>query len=651
MAVQSGDSFRITATQPFDRAPRWAVLERELIERMNATPEPLLKKYVRPDGSLLWPTRKTFKSIDGLDDAYESFHNWPLFYALGGHEKFLEFSQREYDAITLQFTRYDCGHGHPMVVKEYEQGYDWFHQGEGYLFFYMLGLADPNHRINAERAQRYAGFYLNEDPQAPNFDEKLKLVRCAFVGSMGPAHRNFTNAAWGYADWKRYYGLPYQDVPGFTSMASLHDTRAAMRMARTMKKRMAYGDVATNLAITGMMTNAFLYSGESKYKEWVTEYVDAWTGRAAENGGIIPDNVGLTGKIGETMNGKWYGGYYGWTWPHGGLSLSDAITLSAENALLLSQNPAYLDLPRTQMDTLISKGLEAEGTLHVPYKYGDPGNYDYILWIENVLTADGGQSKYMKNGLPLWKDGWFEFQPMQPKHAVHVWQLSQDERDMERILRIRNGHKRDWEKIFDSREKDQGGHDAAWVAYLRGEYPDYPEDILTYNLSQVERRMQLIAEDRQDPKTYGDYYLQQRNPITIEGLTQLTLGASLPLYNGGLLMAPLRYFDRESLRPGLPPDVGALVETIQQNLVKIRLVNLSPTKRREMTIQAGAYGEHLFQDVTVRQLDNGELKTVTHSVHRSTLELDLLPGTEITLEFSLARFVNKPSYRLPWDQH
>ena len=649
MSTHPGETVRISATTTFDRPPQWALLERELIERMNASAEPLLEKYVRKDGSILWPTSEDFSSIDGLDDAYESFHNWPLFYALGGHEKFREISLREFDAITHQFTKYDCGHGHPMVVKEYEEGYDWFHQGEGYLFFYMLGLADPHNQLNHERALRYAGFYLNEDPQAPNYDPENKLVRCAFVGSMGPAHRNFTEAPWGYADWKQYYGLPYQDVPGFTSLKSLHDTEAATNMARMMKKRMAYGDVATNLAITGMMTNAYLYSGDARYKNWVAEYVDAWVGRAAQNGGIIPDNVGLSGKIGETMEGKWYGGYYGWTWPHGWLSLSDAVTLAAENALLLSRDRTYLDLPRSQMDILISKGIEADGSLHVPYKYGDPGNYDYILWIDNVLTADGNQSKYMKNGLPLWKDGWFEFQPLQPKHAVHLWQVSQDSKDMERILRIRNGHKHDWEQIFDSREKDQGGHDAAWVAYLRGEYPNYPEEILKYNLSQVQRRLDLIRDDQQDPKTYGDYYLQHRNPITVEGLTQLTQGASLPLYNGGLLMAAVRHFDLQEKRPGLPQDVGALVQSIQGERVTLHLVNLNQQERREMVIQAGAYGEHEFEEVRYTVLEGGEVRSTTQPVHSSSLEIDLLPGAEMTLELVLKRFVNDPSYRLPWD--
>jgi hypothetical protein len=641
MASQSNP---ILATQPYDRPPEWALLERRLIDCMNDTAEPLLEKYVRPDGSLLWPPDEDFSSIDGLDDAYESFHNWPLFYALGGHEKFRQISLREYEAITQQFTRYDCGHGHPMVVKEYEQGYDWFHQGEGYLFFYMLGLADPNNMRNRERALRYAGFYLNEDPQAPNYDPEKKLVRCAFVGSMGPAHRNFTEAPWGYADWKQYYGLPYQDVPGFTSLSSLHDPQAAVNMARTMKKRMAYGDVATNLAITGMMTHAYLLSGDPKYRDWVTGYVDAWMCRAAENGGIVPDNVGLSGKIGETTEGKWYGGYYGWTWPHGFLSLGDAVTLAGENAFLLSRDPRYLDFPRSQMDILIDKGIAVDGTLHVPYKYGDPGNYEYRVFIEHVLTPDGNFARLEEYNPILWKDGWFEFQPLNPKYPVHLWHLSQETSDLERVRRVRNGHNQDWLQIVERREKDQGGHDAAWAAYLAGEYPTYPEDILNHNLSQVERRMRLIAEDQQGPKTYGDYYLQHRNPITAEGLTQLTMGAPLPLYNGGLLMALVRHFDRAARRPGLPPDVAALVQAVRPGGLRLRLVNLSREERRELTVQAGAYGEHQFTSLTFTR--GGEV--ISLPLGQSALEVDLPPGTEITLDLGLERLANNPSYRFPW---
>ena len=153
---------------PFIEPPEWAVLQRSLIDLMNGAVAPVMKKYVRDDGSVMWPTTAEFVGIDGLDDAYESFFNWPVFYLLGGGDHILELSHRTYDGITGQFARYDCGHGHPMVVKEYEQGYDWMHQGEGNLFFYSLCLADPQHEKSRKRARRYAGFYLNEDPDAIN---------------------------------------------------------------------------------------------------------------------------------------------------------------------------------------------------------------------------------------------------------------------------------------------------------------------------------------------------------------------------------------------------------------------------------------------------------------------------------------------------
>lgn len=48
----------------------------------------------------------------------ESFHNWPLFYLIGGSELFLDRSELEFEAITSHFARYDSGHGYPIVVKE-----------------------------------------------------------------------------------------------------------------------------------------------------------------------------------------------------------------------------------------------------------------------------------------------------------------------------------------------------------------------------------------------------------------------------------------------------------------------------------------------------------------------------------------------------
>jgi len=51
---------------------------------------------------------------------------------------------------------------------------------------------------------------------------------------------------------------------------------------------MSRGDVAPNLGITSLLTNAYLLTGDDKYRAWVLEYVDAWVERAHRNGGSSP---------------------------------------------------------------------------------------------------------------------------------------------------------------------------------------------------------------------------------------------------------------------------------------------------------------------------------------------------------------------------
>ena len=75
-------------------------------------------------------------------------------------------------------------YGH--VYKEYEIGYDQFHQSESYIYFYLLCMADPTHAENGARARCFAGFYLNEDPEALNYDPEHKIIKCAHNGSKGP---------------------------------------------------------------------------------------------------------------------------------------------------------------------------------------------------------------------------------------------------------------------------------------------------------------------------------------------------------------------------------------------------------------------------------------------------------------------------------
>ena len=126
-----------------------------------------------------------------------------------------------------------------------------------------------------------------------------------------------------------------------------------------------------------------------------------------------------------------------------------------------------------------------------------------------------------------------------------------------------------------------------------------------------------------------------------------------------------RYFDVDRRRPGLPEDVGALVEKLEAARTVIRLVNLNPNEGRELIVQAGGFGEHRFDraEYIVCTSDwPGELggyagsyapppletEARTIAVDNKHLRLTLPPGSEITLDLATARYVNEPSYSGPW---
>lgn len=642
----SGKRLTITYRKPADTMPLWVVLERRLIDLMNGSVDLLLQNYIKPNGHILWPTTEDYTSIDGLDDAYESFHNWPLFYLLGGSERMLTLSHKEYDAITDQFSQYDSGNGHPMVVDEYEQGYDWMHQGEGYLFFYLLNLADPGNRKNRERSIRYANYYAGLDSDVPNYDPVNKVFRCCYMGSKGPAFRNFNDKPWGYADWKQWYGLPYADVEGLVTVEDIKDPDKAARMGTVMTKRLTHSDTVINLFATSMVLNAYLHTGDERYKRMILEYTEAWRQRTAENGGLVPDNAGPSGKPGECMEGKWYGGYYGWTWPHGFYFIADALTVAAENETLLTGDRNRIDWLRGQVVQLMEKGVERDGTLHVPQKKGDPGAIqEYAFPPDRFLTVPGKVTDREDFHRLLEIDGWYEFSPMSQNQLSHLWSMSLSEKDTDIIHRTRDQRTRSWEQLGHFYSKYQGGQDPAWLNYLEGGLPDYPVKILEHNLAQVYGRLKLMREDVQDPETYGDSYLHFRNPVNVEGLVHLTMGGPMPIYNGGLLMVSVRYYDAETRRPGLPPDTAALVSSVTEAGIHLTLANQHPMDDRRVVVQSGAFAEHRFSTASWIG-DDG--KTVQVDIGDSWLEVVLGPGTVLELELVMERFCRQPSYVLPF---
>ena len=127
----------LTTVELADAAPppEWALWERHLLDHFYTAAMEFVQKYTREDGTLIW--RDEWPGMDGSDDGYESFYNFPLYYALGGPEEIHALARRLWDAVTRQFTRYG------QIHNEFDGYYDWMHHGEAYTNFYFFGLADP----------------------------------------------------------------------------------------------------------------------------------------------------------------------------------------------------------------------------------------------------------------------------------------------------------------------------------------------------------------------------------------------------------------------------------------------------------------------------------------------------------------------------
>ena len=144
------------------------------------------------------------------------------------------------------------------------------------------------------------------------------------------------------------------------------------RLTTEMNARVGVGDTVVNLAAAGLVLNAWILTGEQRYREWIEQYVGAWRERAAANDGVVPDNVGPDGVVGSLLDGRWYGGHYGWSWPHGWYSVGSAAAVGALAAATATGDDSYLDLVRPALDAVIAHGTVmpfAESDSSIPSKW------------------------------------------------------------------------------------------------------------------------------------------------------------------------------------------------------------------------------------------------------------------------------------------
>jgi len=585
--------------------PAWALWERMLIDKMNQAAPVYQERYTRQDGTFVW--RESWPGFDGSDDGYESFHNWPLFYALGGSADLHERSRWLWEAVTKQFT------GYGQVYREFDANYDWMHHGESSIYFYYFGLADPTRKRDRARTLRFASFYMGDDPEARNWDADKRMMRSPITGSRGPRLEN------SWDDWTTHrpelshYPAPFEDIPGVQGpIANWEDDRVYAEILKLLNERQMKCDVPLNLTSTSLIAHAYMYTGDDRYRRWVLDYLQAWAERIAANGGICPDNVGPSGIIGETMGGKWWGGYYGWRWPHGFMSIIQPLTIAAMNAVLLTGDMSYLDIPRGQIDRMIELGRLEDGRLLVPNRHMDKG--------------------------------WSDYRVLRPEYPIQIWNLSQDPADKARLERFPERASM-WGQVAPGRGKGDDIHIAPWYRYIEGQNPDYPIKLLEAQWSEVLRRMNKMAQDDGNPEEWNVHHWQDINPVHTEALVQLTCGGPQIIYHGGLLHVRLRYFDLEQRRPGLPADVSALVDSMEGDSVRVTLVNSNPLCPRRFIAQAGAFGEHTITTAVDLLASGDDGKPV--DVHDKHLEINLAPGGMVCLQLGMKRYCNQPTYDQP----
>ena len=220
--------------------------------------------------------------------------------------------------------------------------------------------------------------------------------------------------------------------------------------------------------------------------------------------------------------------------------------------------------------------------------------------------------------------------------------------DYELITHIRDGEvERDWNEVTPNlNEKNGGQNEFARFQYYDGKNPDWPEKILS---AEYEHALAIYEQIRIDERSHQEMILTNKfphQPVVTKGLTQVTMGAPQTVYCGGLLRATVRYFDGDRSRPGLPPDVAALVDELGPEVVGLQLVNTHRDETRLCIVQAGAFGEHTFTRIRYRQ-QGRDSDTVT-PVEARYFAVRLPPSTSIRVEAGLNRFSNAPSYAFPW---
>ena len=614
--------------------PNWALMERELLDANSEAVKEFYNHYFDERGYLLHVPR--WGTLDGTDDAPETFYNWTLLYALGASDSILELYKKgqeghfqQYKEVTTDSTEI-AKNG--CYYKEFMPMIDWHHNGESLQAYILYGLCNPTDILFQKRFRRFAGFYMNEDPDAKNYDPEHKIIRSIWNGSKGPLMRRATMYDWvGDPNSGKFHILHSAEMAaGKSEMLDFKEAYTDM-LWHCAEYLHSVGDHPLNLIATYLPLNAYMLEHEEKYRDWIIEYVNAWKERTMKNGGNIPSNIGLDGSIGGETGGKWYGGTYGWDFApwspeHNKVAYRNMFAKGMwpgfGTALLVTGDQSYVDVLRKQMDNMYAQKKVLDGQLMIPHNYGVKGNKTSrpkFKFVDGLLIDqphEGGT------------EGWYNYQPdLMIGQLIEIYMLSMNRKDLERI------------------KSDE------WISYLEGNNPDYPEFALRKEFALIRERMKGMRNDPTTPDTRLADWPMEFNPAVTHELTKLMLGGYLPekyveLQQTGhwnriwILHSRLRYFDPARNRAGIPEDVASLVSELTDDIVKVTLININQTKPHDVIVQTGAYGEHQCLSV--------ETEGKKIPVNNRFFYVHLAPGAGAELVIYNKRYANQPTLSFPW---
>src|SRR4051812_20526072 len=141
-AADAPVTLKISTPMP---APRWAVLERQLLADNLPACREFYQRFFDDRGYLLCVER--WGGDDGPDDAVENFNRWPELHALGADDEILQMYLKGWEGHLKQYTAAKTVQvpiaREGMYYKEFCTQFDWMHLGEGLQLFNRMGLSVP----------------------------------------------------------------------------------------------------------------------------------------------------------------------------------------------------------------------------------------------------------------------------------------------------------------------------------------------------------------------------------------------------------------------------------------------------------------------------------------------------------------------------